>query len=306
MTPAIVVVGSINADLSVTVDRLPGPGETVPGSSAQVYSGGKGANQAVAAAKLGGDVAMVGAVGEDAYAAPALAGLKDAGVYLGYQFTVPGETGLAIVAVDQAGENNIIVIPGANAAMDTAAVEAAAEVIAGAQAVVLQGEIPVSGLQRAAELATGRVVFNLAPAIAVPAELLTTADPLIVNEHEGAAAATQLGVDQPSATPSELAAQLLEAGCRSVVMTLGGAGALVADASGITPIPATPVDVVDTTGAGDAFAGALVAALVAGEELVAAATWAAQVGAVTVTRPGAQVSYPTAAEVATFHAQAQS
>ena len=149
----IAVVGSLNADLLVRVARHPRPGETLHGSGGEIAPGGKGANQALAAALLGGDVAMVGAVGDDAHADPTTALLRDAGVDLGALRVVAGATGLAIVAVADSGENAIIVIPGANGTMDAAAVEAAADPIAGAAIVVVQGEIPRDGIERATALA---------------------------------------------------------------------------------------------------------------------------------------------------------
>lgn len=290
---SIAVVGSLNADLLVRVARHPRPGETLHGSGGEIAPGGKGANQALAAALLGGDVALVGAVGDDAYASPATALLREAGVDLRDVRTRPGPTGLAIVAVADSGENAIIVIPGANGSMGAAAVEAAAATIAGAAIVVLQGEIPRDGIERAAALTTGRLVVNLAPVLAVDRRVLEAADPLVVNEHEATLALDQLGLAAPDG-PDAAARTLREAGVRSVVVTLGAEGALVADADGMARVPSPRVEVVDTTGAGDGFVGALALRLSSGDSLREAVAFAARVGAFACTGPGAQPSYPRA------------
>ncbi|HBY23139.1 MAG TPA: ribokinase, partial [Propionibacteriaceae bacterium] len=188
MGGSIVVVGSLNADLWVRLDRHPLPGETVRGETAITLPGGKGANQAVAAANLGARVAMVGAVGRDAHADVALSLLRASGVDLTHVREVDGPTGLAIVSVDRAGENSIVVVGGANERVDAAFVESAAVAIAAAGIVVLQGEIPASGTAEAVELATGRIILNLAPVVPLPPEILRSANPLVVNEHEGALA----------------------------------------------------------------------------------------------------------------------
>ena len=292
----IAVVGSLNADLLVRVARHPRPGETLHGSGGEIAPGGKGANQALAAALLGADVAMVGAVGDDAWAGPATALLRDAGVDLGALRVVAGATGLAIVAVADSGENAIIVIPGANGTMGAATVEEATGTIAGADIVVLQGEIPRDGIERAAALTAGRLVVNLAPVLEVARWVLEAADPLVVNEHEAALVLDQLGL--PAARDAQAAARaLLGAGVRSAVVTLGADGALVADGDGVTHVPSPQVEVVDTTGAGDAFVGALAFRLSQGERLRVAAAFAARVGAFACTGHGAQPSYPRAGDV---------
>ena len=299
---SITVVGSINADLMVSVERHPLPGETVPGSGGSISAGGKGANQAVAAALQGGTVRMVGAVGDDAYAEPATHYLRASGVDLGHVRTVPGASGLAVVTVDARGENAIIVVPGANAGVDAAAVQAAREVVESAAVVVLQGEIPRDGIEAAADLTRGRLVVNLAPVVPVDPSVLRRADPLVVNEHEGALAYAMLVPDAAVAPPTDPAGQdaltraIHDAGVRSVVMTVGPDGAVLADASGLRRIPSPRVQAVDTTGAGDAFVGALATGLAAGLDLDAAATHAARVGAYACTGRGAQPSYPTAAD----------
>lgn len=292
----ITIVGSINADLTAHVHRHPTPGETLLGTTATVSAGGKGANQAVAAALLGAKVAMVSAVGRDAYAGPATAQLRSSGVDLRGVKEVDGPTGLAIITVADDGENSIIVIPGANATVDANYVHSQRAVIADADIVVLQGEIPADGFARAVALASGRVVINLAPVIDVDRDRLLVADPLIANEHEAGLILDQLGVPHPNDAPAVLINQLREAGFSSVVLTLGAAGALVSDSTGLTPIPTPSITPVDTTGAGDAFTGALVARLAAGDSLADAAAFAARVGAFAATGPGAQSSYPHASD----------
>lgn len=291
----ITVVGSINADLTVNVERHPAPGETLLGAGGGITAGGKGANQAVAAAKLGAEVTMVGAVGPDANAAPATALLREAGVDLRHVEEVADVTGLAVITVDAGGENTIIVVPGANAAVTAEFVQRHRDAIEGAELVLLQGEIPADGFARAVELAGGRVVVNLAPVVEVPREALLRADPLMANEHEAGLILAQLGLPA-TGSPEEIAARLVGAGFASVVLTLGAQGALVADSDGVVPVASPRVRAVDTVGAGDAFAGACCHKLVQGETLVDAARFAARVGAFAVTRPGAQPSYPAASD----------
>jgi len=344
----VVVVGSVNADLLTTVDQHPRPGETVLGRTLDVLPGGKGANQAVAAAQLGAQTALVGAVGSDQFAEPALAGLQAAGVDLGAVTAVEGSTGVAQVTVSADGENAIVVIPGANASVDDVVVDAYAELVGGAAVVVVQGEIPRTGIEAAARHTQGRLVVNLAPVVDVDREVLLAADPLVVNEHEAAlvlamldassglveaasSGATSSGAEVPdseargSATtgdattgsapeetePEDTAVEtdrgtaddeqrvvdaLLAHGVPSVVLTVGARGALVADGSGTTLVPSPRVEAVDTTGAGDAFVGALAYRLSEGDGLVEAARLAARVGAYAVRGSGAQPSYPWAGD----------
>ncbi|MDQ0737010.1 ribokinase [Arthrobacter agilis] len=288
----IVVVGSINADLVVTLERHPGPGETVLGRSMTVLPGGKGANQAVAAARLGGDVLMVGAVGTDAYADTALSALAGAGVDLRALERTDGGTGVAVVEVSDDGENTIVVLPGANARMTADLVTASAALIGEAAVLVVQGELPAAATEAAVRAASGRVIVNLAPVIAVDPAVLLRADPLVVNEHEGALVLAQFGAGDASGHPAVVEA-LLGCGFASVVMTLGGAGALVSDGGPVVAVPAPRVTPVDTTGAGDAFVGALAARLAAGEPLRDAVRFAVRVGSYAVRHAGAQPSYPT-------------
>lgn len=303
--PRIVVVGSLNADLGLRVARHPRPGETLTGGGGLASPGGKGANQACAAAGVGAEVRMIGAVGADAHAEVALSGLRAAGVDLtGVRHEAALPTGLAVVTVAEDGENTIVVVPGANAAMGAVAVREHAEAIREAAVVVLQGEIPRAGIEEAARLCTGRVLLNPAPVLDLDADVLRGADPLVVNEHEALGVLAQLDPaaagSARGAAPEAVVAALLTAGVRSVVMTLGAAGCVVLEGVGTAAgevaepvrVPAARVRAVDTTGAGDAFIGALAARLVDGDGLIAAARHASRVAAFAVTGAGAQTSYP--------------
>lgn len=315
--PTVVVVGSINVDQRIAADRLPLPGETLIASSMMLSPGGKGANQAVAAARRGIRTVMVGAVGDDAHRASALEVLEAAGVELHDVRAVPDlPTGLAVITVAEAdgAENTIVVVPGANGAMDAAAVDAHAETIARAAVVVAQGEIPVSGIDRLAELTDARFVLNLAPVVGVEERTLRRADPLVVNEHEAKVLLERLrpdGAAVPEATlapdvadeaaaltrDARAAAALHAFGIRSVVITRGAGGAVVATDDGVVYVPTPRVSAVDTSGAGDAFVGALAAALARGTGLSDAVRQAVRVGAFAVTAVGTQSAYPTVDDV---------
>ncbi|MEO2099104.1 MAG: ribokinase [Brachybacterium sp.] len=293
----IVVVGSVNVDLLAQVRRHPRPGETLHGTGGQMLPGGKGANQAVAAARLGARVAMVGAVGSDVQAEAALSALREAGVDLGHVAEIEGPTGLAIVTVAEDGENSIVVIAGANDAMDAGRVRAAAEVISSARIVVCQGEIPRDGIEALPDLVTGRFLHNPAPVMELDPAVLRASDPLVVNQHEAGLVLAQLVPDEDAPEdPEQILRALREAGIPSAVLTLGADGSLVADESGVRRIPPAPVEAVDTTGSGDAFIGALALGLARGDDLATAARLASRVGAFAATGEGAQPSYPTAAD----------
>ena len=293
------MVGSVNVDQVARVQDHPAPGQTVAGTGPELLAGGKGANQALAAARRGAATALVAAVGQDDAATTALAGLAAAGVDLGCVARRPGPTGLAVITVDAAGENTIVVLPGANATLTPDDVDAAAGVLAGARVCVLQGEVPARTTAHAARTAeaTGtRVLLNLAPPLPLPAGVLALADPLVVNEHEARAV---LGEDAgPASTPVELAAALARR-ARSAVVTLGGDGAVVASPDLPEPLrlPAPAVEVVDTTGAGDTFNGALAAELAAGRELAAATAFAVTAAALSCRVAGARGGMPRRADV---------
>ncbi|GMA32495.1 ribokinase [Litorihabitans aurantiacus] len=293
----VVVVGSINVDLLLTVRRHPRPGETLIGGGGMRSPGGKGANQAVAAALRGASTAMVGAVGDDGGAEVALSRLEDAFVDLGDVVTVPGPTGLAVVTLDDDGENTIVVVPGANAWMTPDVVERASDTVRAARVCVLQGEIPRDSIVAVAATAAAagvRVVLNAAPALDLPRATLAVADPLVVNEHEAALVLGWAGGGEATAGESgaSLADRLHALGAPSVVVTLGAAGAVGVSAGGAWAVDGLRVPVVDTTGAGDAFVGALAASLARGDGLQDAAREATRVAAHSVQRHGAQDSYP--------------
>ncbi|MFJ8936237.1 ribokinase [Streptomyces sp. NPDC102365] len=292
----LLVVGSANADLVVAVERRPGAGETVLGSDLALHPGGKGANQAVAAARLGARTALLARVGDDAHGRLLLDSQRAAGVDTSGVLVGGAPTGVALITVDPSGDNSIVVSPGANGRLTPDDIRAASALITASRVVSTQLEIPLETVE---ELVRGlrpgtRFVLNPSPPQELPAAVLAVCDPLIVNEHE---ARVVLGADA-GATPEEWAGALLALGPRSVVVTLGEEGALVADASGTARVPAVKVTAVDTTGAGDSFTAALAWRLGAGESLTASAAYAARVGAVAVTRQGAQASFPTAEEVA--------
>ena len=291
---SVVVVGSINVDQLIRTERHPKPGETLIGMSMEFLPGGKGANQAVAAAQLGAKVHLIGATGRDAQAEIARAILIGSGVDLSGVRTVDGPTGLAIVTVADDGENTIVVIPGANALVGAEVVEESATDIAAAAVVVLQGEIPPAGVTAAIRMATGRIVLNLAPVITLDVAVIRRADPLVVNEHEAALVLAQ--VDPQRRIPSEdaeLVTGLRECGIASVVLTRGAKGAICADRDGINIVDSPNVIAVDSSGAGDAFVGALSAQLAAGVVLLQAVHFAVRVGAFAVRSRGTQASYPT-------------
>jgi ribokinase len=278
----IAVVGSINLDIVVEVERHPTPGETVLGGDRLELPGGKGANQAVAAARLGAQVAFVGRVGDDDVGRRLRDGLADEGVDVAHVTVDPdAPTGVALIAVDRAGENTIVVSSGANARVSAVDVEVARDVVAGAQVTLVQHEVPEDAV--AAAIATGRrVLLNPAPARPIVAPV----DVLIPNRGELEALAGRAG------DPVDLARSLDAA--RAIVVTLGSEGATVIEGSRVERIAAPQVDVVDTTGAGDAFCGALAQALDAGADLVEAARAAVRAAAESVTKPGAQGGLPHA------------
>ena len=306
MIPRIVVIGSINVDLFSQVRQHPTPGETVLGDGGRRAPGGKGANQALAARLQGAPVAMIGTVGTDPDAQIALRMLNDAGVDLSQVVTTDeAVTGLAIITVSDAGENTIVVIPGANHVIDAQRVQKQVDDLQEGDIVVLQGELPREATEAAARAAHGknhRVIINIAPWGELDRYVLTCADPLVLNEHEARQTITSLGGEAPSPSAtcddfSTCAQWLVEQGIPSVVITLGGAGAIVANSDESAYIPGQQVAVTDTTGAGDAFVGALAARLSLGDGMFAACKYANKVGAYVVQRHGAQPSYPKAEDL---------
>lgn len=292
----ITVIGSLNQDIVVRVARHPKPGETVLGKDHFVAAGGKGANQAVAASRLGQAVTMVGRVGDDDAGRMLLAGLADDAVDTsGVAVDDGAGTGIAFITVDDQAENAIVVSPGANGRMSAADVDRAAAAVSEAAVVLLQLEVPLDAVSRAATLATGVVMLNPAPARALPQELLSGVDVLVPNRSELGVLA---GQPEPTTTGDVLAAARTLRGPDAIVVTLGAEGALVLRGGEPPVAVAAPViEPVDTVGAGDAFCGALADGLARGQDLVAACRRAVVAGAIAATRPGAQPSLPTAAEV---------
>ena len=291
----IVVVGSINQDLTVRVPHHPAPGETVLGTSHVFGAGGKGANQAVAAARLGRRVAMIGRVGDDQPGRDLVRGLEAEGADVSHVSVDGGApTGLAVITLDDQAENAIAVSPGANSRLNPGIVEEARQVIVEATVVLVQLEVPIESVQRAASLATGTVILNPAPATALPDELAALADVIVPNRSE---LATLAGVDLPTDIEEVTTGASRLSGVSDLIVTLGSDGAVVYSDGHLTPIAAPRVHPVDTTGAGDAFCGGLADALSRGMSLEDSARWAVAAGASAVTRQGAQTAMPTADEV---------
>lgn len=279
-TVKIAVIGSINLDIVATAQTLPAPGETVGGATLASYPGGKGANQAVAAQKLGAAVAMVGRVGRDAHASEALVLLRENGVNLsGVGVDEMASTGVALIAVDAHGENQIIVAPGANAGLlpDTIPVVEA-------DAFILQLETPIETVAHVMQTAKGFIAINLAPAIPVPDVVFARADLIIVNEGEAAFYADRL-----HQSDAKIA---ITYGAKGAAIFQNGQEVARAAAPSITPV--------DTTGAGDTFVGALVVALMEGQSDDAALRFACAAGACSAMRAGAQKSFPARGDVESF------
>jgi ribokinase len=301
--PQVTVLGSLNMDISVTVPRLPEPGATVLGSAARFTPGGKGANQAVAAARLGAAVHMAGCVGDDDFGRGLLAALRDEGINAdGVRVTADAPTGLAMISVDTAGENLITVAPGANHEVGDEQVAAAA---GRGDILVICAEIPLPAIRAAlaqaalaqAALATPpRCILNLAPAPPDAAAIVAAGvDWLVVNETEAAAV---LGRPVSGlAEAGQAAADLITVGARHAVVTAGAHGAALAGPEATATIGAFRVAAVDTVGAGDTFVGALAVALAAGIPAAEAVRVAAAAGATAATRPGAQAGMPHPADI---------
>lgn len=290
MSDEVLVVGSANADLVVATDRRPAGGETVLGGDTEISPGGKGANTAVAAARLGAAVGLLAAVGDDAYGAMLQDSLRGAGVRVGAVRVLDRPTGIAYITVTPDGENSILVSPGANSALQLSDVDAE---VRDAGVVVASMEIPLPTVEHAVATAAGagvHTVLNLSPAATVSSRTLAALDVLLVNEHE---AGWLLDCVPAEVDP----ARLRTLGPRAAVVTLGADGVLVATEETTTEITAPAVHAVDTTGAGDGFAGALAAGLAEGNTLVAAARQATHAAAISVTLRGAQPSYPTAGQL---------
>jgi len=296
----VTVVGSINADLTVETERLPGPGETVIGGPLVTLPGGKSANQAVTCALLGAKTKLIGALGNDGYGDLLMASLNSAGVDTSGVKRCEGSSGSTLITVDAAGENTIVYSAGANALVNADLVREESELITSAKTLGLCLEAPLDAVEEAARIAHEagvKVVLNFSPIIKVPDSLLKLVDVLIVNEHE-LAALSGSKLDVENLDQLRKAADSL--GMKQVVLTLGGNGSLVLDGGEATRIPIFPVDTVDTTGAGDSFMGSLLSALAAGCPLADGACLAAAVSSLATTKVGAQASYRGAPAVRGF------
>ena len=299
----IVVVGSLNMDLVVQVPEIPKPGETILGFNFGSFPGGKGANQAVAAARLGATVTMIGQVGDDSYGEILVGNLASEGVNTKHiSIDRNSATGVAMITVDERGQNSIAVASGANFTLTAEQIQSAWEKIGEIDVLVMPLETPLETIYRAAKLAKDqnvRVVLNPAPARPLNPDLLTMVDILIPNEHGTLQIAGY--IDNGDSSIAESARALIGRGVNTVVITLGENGAMIVDKKlGEKTIPSIKVDVLDTTAAGDSFVAALAVGLVEGKSLSEACSFANAAGAITVTRMGAQPSLPTRREITEF------
>lgn len=293
----IVVVGSINMDLVTHVHHLPKAGETISSHSFQLIPGGKGANQAVAAARLGAHVSMVGMVGTDENGSTLLAGMSDSKVHV-EGVSRQGTTGMAFINVSDDGENNIVLVPGANALVSVEHIEQNIALLEQSDVILLQLEIPLAAVLHVAKRATemGKlVILNPAPACELPSELLSVVHTVTPNETE-----LEILTGMPVTTEEEVqtaARKLLESGPKRAIVTMGEKGALLVTADKATYIPAYPVEPVDTTAAGDSFTAAFAVGITKGMSEEEAASFASKVAALVVTKEGAQPSLPMIEEV---------
>jgi ribokinase len=295
---SVVIFGSINMDLVVRTPRLPAPGETLIGHTFFTAAGGKGANQAVACARLGAQSRMIGRVGDDMFGTTLRQNLRDYGVDDAGISVSAGPSGVAVIAVDDAAENTIVIVAGANGTIgedDLAALERA---LAGAKVLLLQLEVPIEAVLAAAQAARRRgvtVILDPAPARQLPAELYAASDIITPNETEAAALVGFAVQDQQSAERAGQA--LLDRGVRAAIIKLGSKGVYWIDGARAGFAPAFPVVPVDTVAAGDAFNGGLAAALDASLPLEQALRWGLAAGALSVTKSGAQQSMPSRQEL---------
>jgi len=302
MKPEIVVVGSLNMDLIVRAPRFPAPGETVIGTDFGTALGGKGANQAVAAARLGGNVGMVGMIGDDGYGKAHLQALSDEGIDVAFVgVTREAHTGVALIVVDDSGQNSIVVSPGANHVLSARDIRRAEPMLKQASMLVLQLEILQAPVREAIEIAWKAgvpVILNPAPAHKLGEDILSMVDYLILNETE---AATMAGMEVNGIDDAhEAAMRLRGSGAENVVVTMGARGAYVVGDGASFHVPAFEVNPVDTTAAGDAFVGGFAVAVFSGMSLRDAARFASAAGALATTKFGAQPSLPTVEQVREF------
>jgi len=311
MKDQIAILGSLNQDLVLNVHRFPGPGETVTGQSVRMFCGGKGANQAFAVARLGGRAVMIGQVGADSAGDAQIQSLQFAGVNVEHVRRIDGEsTGTAVIGVEESGENRIIVVPGANGSFSPEGVENARLVLTQSAALLVQLEVPLKTVSRAIELAHEAgacVILDPAPAQGLPDTIFSQLDYLMPNLTELAClSGDSLFEDSSEDQIVRAARKLCDRGVRKVIAKLGARGAMVVCSEAFHVVPAFPVAVVDTTGAGDCFTGAFATALISGASEIDAGRFAAAAAAISVTRFGAQASMPSRDEVLLMLGEAQS
>jgi ribokinase len=303
----IVVVGSANLDLVAVAEKIPAVGETVIGTDFQIHPGGKGANQAVAIARLGYPVRFVGRLGSDSFGAQLRTHLDGAGVDIAGLAQSDGASGVALIVVSRKGENSIVVAPGANAKVNPRDIADHLPIIREAGMVLTQLEIPLETVEYLAFICAREkvpLILDPAPARLLPPAVFRHVEWFTPNESEAAFYTTERNGQLYSLSQADIAEALLAKGCRGVVLKLGARGVyVVSQGSHGTPIPAFPVQAIDTTAAGDAFNGAFAVGLMLGKSPQASANFAAAVAAISVTRIGAQPSLPAMEEVESFMRQ---
>lgn len=306
--PEIVVIGSLNADLVQNVDRLPKAGETIVGGNLETFSGGKGANQAVAAGRMGARVSMIGQLGNDSLAALLLTSLRSAGVNTESVGKADLSTGAAVILVLPDGENVIVISPGANATVTPALATERLSILREGSYLLSQLEIPIESVQESLAAARARnatTILDPAPARALSTDLLRNVDFLTPNETETLTLLGQPSFSMDVDSDIELAARkILALGPRAVVLKLGARGCMIATEQGSVRVPGFKVSAIDTTAAGDVFNGAFATALAEGRAVPDAARFANAAAALSVTRPGAQNSVPSRPQVDRFMSEA--
>jgi ribokinase len=300
--PSIVVIGSSNTDMVIKTDHLPGPGETILGGTFLMNPGGKGANQAVAAARMGGNISFICKTGEDVFGKQSVRLFQEEGIDTSFLISDPVmPSGVAMITVDRNGENCIVVASGANANLSSSDLLPALQIISKSSLVLMQLEIPLDTVSYVAAFAFEKnipVILNPAPARALPDILLRNISILTPNKTEAEMLAGISIYDIPSA--KRAAQKIKDRGVKTVIITLGSEGALVLDKNVFTEIPALEVDAIDTTAAGDTFNGSLAVALSEGMDILKATSFACKASAISVTRIGAQASIPFKSEVDAF------